>query len=151
MKQLLLLIVLCAGLTSTGFAQLKSITGKVINDKGDPVPFATVKIKNSKVGTASDEQGLFSIKANTGDVLVISSTGFTSKEIPVSAENNITVSLAPVSEELKSVVVTTALGIQRQAKDLGYSTTTINNKTLTQGKSVNIEQAFNGKVSGLNI
>ena len=49
------------------------------------------------------------------------------------------------------MVVTTALGIQRQAKDLGYSTTTINNKALTQGKSVNIEQALNGKVSGLNI
>jgi len=152
MKQLLLLIVLCAGLMSiTGLAQSKLITGKVINDKGDPVPFATVKIKNSKVGTASDDQGLFSIRTNAGDVLIISSTGFASKEVTVSTENNITVSLAPISEELKSVVVTTALGIQRQAKDLGYSTTTVNNKTLTQGKSVNIEQALNGKVSGLNI
>src|SRR4030095_4347878 len=152
MKQLLLLIVLCAGLLSiTGFAQSKLITGKVINDKGDPVPFATVKIKNSKVGTASDVQGVFSIKANTGDILVISSTGFTSKEIPVGAENNITVPLVQVTQELQSVVVTTALGIQRQEKCRWYSTTTINNKTLTQAKSVNIEQALNGKVSGMNI
>ncbi len=49
------------------------------------------------------------------------------------------------------MVVTTALGIQRQAKDLGYATTTINNKTLTAGKSVNVQQALNGKISGLNI
>ncbi|HEY6975092.1 MAG TPA: carboxypeptidase-like regulatory domain-containing protein, partial [Chitinophagaceae bacterium] len=129
MKQLLLLIVLCAGLLSVaGFAQSKLITGKVINDKGDPVPFATVKIKNSKVGTASDAQGVFTIRASGNDVLVISSTGFTSKEISVGTENNITVSLAQVTQELTSVVVTTALGIQRQAKDLGYSTTTITNK-----------------------
>ena len=81
MKQLLLLIVLYAGLMSfTGFAQSEIVTGKVINDKGDAVPFATVKIKNSKVGTASDEQGVFSIKSNTGDILVISSTGFTLKK-----------------------------------------------------------------------
>jgi len=152
MKRLLILTVLCAGLICfTAFAQSKLITGKVMNDKGDPVPFATITIKNSKAGTASDEQGLFSIRANTGDVLIIGSTGFTSKEVPVGAETNITVSLVQVSQELKSVVVTTALGIQRQAKDLGYSTTTINNKTLTQAKSVNIEQALNGKVSGLNI
>src|SRR6476659_6524684 len=148
----LLLIVLYAGLMSvTGLAQSKVVTGKVINDKGDPVPFASVKIKNSKVGTASDAQGAFSIRANAGDVLVISSTGFTTKEITAGTENNITVPLLQVTQELQSVVVTTALGIQRQAKDLGYSTTTINNKTLVQGRSVNIEQALNGKVSGLNI
>jgi TonB-linked SusC/RagA family outer membrane protein len=152
MKKLLLLIALCAGLMSiTGFAQSKLITGKVVNDKGDPVPFATIKVKNSKVGTASDAQGAFTIRASGSDVLVISSTGFTAKEISVGTENNITVSLTQVAQELTSVVVTTALGIQRQAKDLGYSTTTISNKTLTQGKSVNIEQALNGKVSGLNI
>src|SRR6202007_1705621 len=52
---------------------------------------------------------------------------------------------------LTDVVVTTALGIQRQAKDLGYATTTISNKTLVQAKSVNVQQALNGKVSGLNI
>jgi TonB-dependent SusC/RagA subfamily outer membrane receptor len=43
------------------------------------------------------------------------------------------------------------LGVQRQAKDLGYATTTINNKTLTQAKSVNVQQALNGKISGVNV
>lgn len=152
MKKILLLILLCAGFaTDEAFAQSKLITGKITTDKGDPVPFATVTVKNSKNGVASDAQGVFSIKATAGEVLVISSTGFTSKEITVGSDNNITVTLTQVSSELTTVVVTTALGIQRQAKDLGYATTTINNKTLTQAKSVNIQQALNGKISGVNI
>src|SRR3954454_20917983 len=132
MKKLLLLIMLCAGLISFAQAQTKTLTGKVVNDKGDPVPFATIQIKNSQSGTAADAQGFFSIKAKAGDVLVISSAGFTSKEMTVSNDNNITVSLAQSSQELQSVVVTTALGIQRQAKELGYATTTVTNRTLTQ-------------------
>src|SRR4051812_17033111 len=100
MRRFLIIIILCAGLTPvTAFAQSKLVTGKVITDKGDPVPFATITIKNSKGGTASDAQGAFTIKANTGDVLVIASTGFTSKEVTVGAENNITVSLVQVSQE----------------------------------------------------
>src|SRR6476620_10255306 len=99
MKRLLILAVLCAGLISvTAFAQSKLITGKVITDKGDPVPFATVTIKNSKSGTAADAQGVFNIKANSGDVLIIGSSGFTAKEVPVGAENNITVLLVQVSQ-----------------------------------------------------
>lgn len=152
MKKIILLILFCAGLGTIGaFAQSKLITGKIVNEKGDPVPFATVTIKNAKGGVSSDAQGIFSIKANNGDVLVISSTGFSSKEITVGSDNNITVTLTQVTQELTSVVVTTALGIQRQAKDLGYATTTINNKTLTQAKSVNIQQALNGKISGVNV
>ena len=73
------------------------------------------------------------------------------KKLLLATETNITVTLTTANTELSTVVVTTALGIQRQAKDLGYATTTINNKTLTAGKSVNIQQALNGKISGLNI
>ena len=49
------------------------------------------------------------------------------------------------------MVVTTALGIQRQAKELGYATTKVNNKELTQAKVVNVATGLEGKVSGLQI
>ena len=65
--------------------------------------------------------------------------------------NTVTVSLKRNTAELTTVVVTTALGVQREAKELGYAQTTISSKTLTAGKSVNVQQALNGKVSGLNI
>ncbi|MES2848428.1 MAG: SusC/RagA family TonB-linked outer membrane protein [Bacteroidota bacterium] len=133
------------------FAQERSIAGKVVNEKGAPVPAATVKNKKSQMSVSADAQGLFTIKANTGDVLLISSTGFGEKQVTVKVDNNITIALAEQTQELTTVVVTTALGIQRQAKELGYASTTINNKTLTAAKSVNVQQALNGKISGVNI
>jgi TonB-linked SusC/RagA family outer membrane protein len=149
MRKFLILILFFSALTVT--AQQKTITGKIIDDKNNPVAFATVKIKKTNAGTSADAQGAFSINANAGDVLVVSSTGMVNKEVTVGGETNITITLNAANTELSAVVVTTALGIQRQAKDLGYATTTIGNKTLTAGKSVNIQQALNGKVSGLNI
>jgi TonB-linked SusC/RagA family outer membrane protein len=132
-------------------AQSKLITGKVVNEKNEPVAFATIKIKNSKAGTSANAQGEFTINASAADVLVVSATGSLAKEIPVGDQTNVTITLSTANTELSTVVVTTALGIQRQAKDLGYATTTITNKTLTAGKSVNVQQALNGKISGLNI
>lgn len=133
------------------FAQERSITGKVVNDKGQPVPSATVKNKKSKQSVSANDQGAFTIKASTGDVLEISSTGYGEKQVTVNTGDAITVALTEQTQELTTVVVTTALGIQRQAKDLGYASTTINNKTLTAAKSVNVQQALNGKISGVNI
>ncbi len=149
MRKLFLWLFLLTTLAS--FAQQKGITGKVLNAKGDPVPFATIKIKNSKSAVSADAQGVFTINAKAGDILIVSSTGFTSADFKVGTENNVSILLQETAQELTNVVVTTALGIQRQAKDLGYATTTITNKTLTAAKSVNIAQALNGKVSGLNI
>ncbi len=132
-------------------AQERSIAGKVVNEKGAPVPAATVKNKKSKMSVSADAQGVFSIKASTGDVLLVSSTGFGEKQVTVKADNSITIALAEQTQELTTVVVTTALGIQRQAKEIGYASTTISNKTLTAAKSVNVQQALNGKISGVNI
>ncbi len=132
-------------------SQTKSITGNVTDENGNPVPFASVKIKNSKTGAAADAKGAFIINANTGATLVVSATGYTSKEVVAGSNNTLNVVLSTTSSELTNVVVTTALGIQRQAKELGYATANVDNKTLTQAKSVNLQQALNGKVSGLNV
>jgi TonB-linked SusC/RagA family outer membrane protein len=132
-------------------AQTKVVSGKITDPQGQPVPFATIRIKGTTAGTSADGDGNFSIRTKNGEILQISGTGIIAKEITVTEASGpiaieVTRSTAPMTE-----VVVTALGVQRQAKDLGYATTSINNKTLTQAKSVNIEQALNGKVSGLNI
>src|SRR6478735_8250635 len=141
---LFMLTAICA------FTQTRPVTGRVTDESGNPLAYASVKIKNQKTGVVADTAGSFTISANTGNVIVVSATGFSDKEITVGSGNTINVSLATASE-LTTVVVTTALGIQRQAKELGYATANVDNKTLTQAKSVNVQQALNGKVSGLNI
>src|SRR6478609_6120586 len=141
---LYMLTVICA------FTQTRPVTGRVTDESGNPLAYASVKIKNQKTGVVADTAGSFVISANTGNVIVVSATGFSDKEFTVGSGNTINISLATASE-LTTVVVTTALGIQRQAKELGYATANVDNKTLTQAKSVNVQQALNGKVSGLNI
>jgi TonB-linked SusC/RagA family outer membrane protein len=152
MKKLVFLFLMAMLTTLMARSQVRSVSGKVVDQTNNPVSGATVTVKGTQNATAASAEGVFTIQAKAGDVLVVTAINFDPTEIKVgSSTAPLTIVINRVSNELKSVVVTTALGIQRQAKDLGYSSTTITNKTLTQGKSVNIEQALNGKVSGLNI
>jgi TonB-linked SusC/RagA family outer membrane protein len=151
MRKIVLLffaMVLCVSMT---MAQVRTVTGHVTDDKGDPVPFASVKVLNSKVGTSADATGIFTLKVKTGDVLVISSTGYSSNQITVGAQNNIAVSVTKATNELAGVVVTTALGIQRQQRSLGYATAKINTDQLTEAKVTNLGAGLAAKVSGLEV
>jgi TonB-linked SusC/RagA family outer membrane protein len=139
------LMLLCA----LAFGQTRSITGKVTDDKGEPVPFATIIIKGTKQGASADADGRFSISAKTGDILVISAQGFETNEFKVGTGAAIQATLKTVSSSLQEVVVTTALGIKRRPKEIGYSTATISANSLTEGKSFSLAQALTNKVSGL--
>ncbi|MBG9376916.1 SusC/RagA family TonB-linked outer membrane protein [Panacibacter sp. DH6] len=151
MKKFVLLFLIAMLTTVMARSQVRNVTGKITDQSNSPVAGATITVKGTQTATAANADGTFSIRAKTGDVLVITAVNFEPAEVNVTEQAPVNVVLNRVANELTNVVVTTALGIQRQAKDLGYSSTTITNKTLTQGKSVNIEQALNGKVSGLNI
>src|SRR6516164_201190 len=110
---LLLTTVLCCELLC---AQTRPITGKVIDDKGNPVAFASVKIRGTRTGTSADANGVFKLDVRDNDVLEISGTGMTPANVPVSGKTEIAVTLITKSSELTSVVVT-ALGVRRQAKE----------------------------------
>ena len=132
------------------FAQVHTVTGKVQDQNGAPVPYATVSESGTKNATTADANGNFSLKMRGTGTLTFTATGYTAAKATPEG-NTVSISLSRNAAELTTVVVTTALGQQREAKELGYAQTTINNKTLTAAKSVNIQQALNGKISGLNI
>ncbi|THU40876.1 SusC/RagA family TonB-linked outer membrane protein [Niastella caeni] len=151
MRKILSLLIALA-LSVVAFAQDRHISGRVTDDKGDPVPFASIKIKKSKVGTAADEAGNFKLSVPPNAVLEISASGLETQEVSTAGAGNVfNISLTRISNELSTVVVTTSLGIKRQAKELGYAATTVTSKTLNQAKSVNVQQALNGKVSGVSV
>ena len=129
------------------FAQTRTVTGQVKNDKGEPVTFATISEEGTRNATKADANGFFSIKVKEGANLVISAAGYDSKTVS-SAGGNITVSLVS-NGSLAEVTVVTALGIKRQKKELGYSTTQVSGKDLTVGKATNIASALTGKVAGI--
>ncbi|MEI6556644.1 MAG: SusC/RagA family TonB-linked outer membrane protein [Paludibacter sp.] len=144
----------CLFLVSVGVvnAQSKSISGKVFSaDDGQPVIGAQVKVKGSTVGTITGPSGEFKINlsANAKN-LVISFIGM--KTVEIEAKNNLVVRLEADSKQMDEVVVVaTALGIKRQEREIGYAATTIKDKFITQANSTNVQQALNGKISGLNI
>jgi len=132
------------------FAQSRVISGQVKDNSGEPVKFATVTESGTKNAVQSDANGNFSIKVKDNkSTLTITAVGFDSQKINPTG-NIVSATLARKTEEMSAVVVT-GLGVQRQAKELGYSTAKVKAPELTQAKVVNLQNGLTGKVSGLNI
>tara|TARA_R110001583_G_scaffold47019_1_gene147241 strand:- start:1565 stop:4810 length:3246 start_codon:yes stop_codon:yes gene_type:complete len=143
------LALLLALVVQMSFAQEKTVTGSV-SDASGPLPGVTVVIKNSKIGTQSDFEGNYSIKANVGDVLQFSFIGMNSVNLTVGASNLINVVMTESAEALEEVVVT-ALGISRDKKSLGYATQEVEGSELTTIKNGNFLNSISGKASGVQI
>ncbi len=148
-KFLSLLAVLLLYCTIT-LAQSRTISGKIVDAGGDPVPFATIKIKGKDAGTSADLNGDFSITANAGDVLVISSTQITTTEFTVGNENNVRIVVTRMNADLSEVVVT-ALGVKREKKSLGYAVQEVKGENLTVAKSTDVSSSLAGKVAGVQL
>lgn len=132
------------------FAQTHTVSGSVKDDAGTLVPFATITETGTRNAATADANGNFSIKMRGAGSLTITATGF--NPITATPENNtLTATLKRNPSELTTVVVTTAFGQSRQAKELGYSTAKIATKDLTQAKVTDISTGLEGKVSGLQI
>src|SRR5947209_16818502 len=116
------------------YGQTKTVSGTVRNDRGDPVPFATITESGTKNAVQADANGAFTIKVASNARLAISASGHETQV--VSSSGDLTaIRLSASNGALTEVVVTTALGIRRQSKELGYAATSIGNKLLTQGKA----------------
>jgi TonB-linked SusC/RagA family outer membrane protein len=131
-------------------AQNRTISGQVRDVQGATVPFVTVTETGTKNAVTTDANGNFSIKVKQAAAsLTFSVVGYDPVTMDATG-NSVAVSLKRNTQELAAVVVT-ALGQQRQAKELGYSTAKVKAPELTQGKVVNLQNGLTGKVSGLNI
>ncbi|RTL59941.1 MAG: SusC/RagA family TonB-linked outer membrane protein [Sphingobacteriales bacterium] len=135
------------------YAQNRTISGKVTDDGGTPVSFASIKIKGSKKGVAADANGFFSIPVEkTGDItLVVSAQGFDEREVAVGSDNVVNVTLKRAANQLQEVVVTTALNVKRQPKSIGYAAANVTPAQITSSKAFNLGQALTNKVSGLTV
>jgi TonB-linked SusC/RagA family outer membrane protein len=144
----LMLLVLSSVLAN---AQSRMVTGRVLDAKGEPVAGASITIKGSNAGASANADGQFQISAKTGDILEITATNFNKLEVKLANQSTLSIKLQQKESLMEEVIVTTALGIRRQPKQLGYATAKVSNKDLTQATPVNIQNGLTGKVSGLNI
>lgn len=133
------------------FSQSRQITGRITDQNGNAVPLASVTLKGTSTGTAADENGRFSINVTGANpVLVISSVNFQTQEIRVGNSNDLAVELSG-GTTLSEVTVTTALGIKRPKRSLGYSAQEVTGEALTLTKQTNIVNALRGQVAGVQI
>src|ERR1700726_169624 len=87
------LALLCVLFTLTAFSQTKTITGKVLDDKGAPVQGATITVRGTKAGASTGADGVYHITVpSTAKTLVVSSIGFTQQEISIGDQTSIDVS-----------------------------------------------------------
>ncbi|MGZ8524405.1 MAG: carboxypeptidase-like regulatory domain-containing protein, partial [Chitinophagaceae bacterium] len=132
------------------FSQSRTLTGTITNSSGSPVPYATIEIKGTSSLTTADEGGNYSISVSGSNViLVVSSAGFTPREVNVGAASTYEVQLQEAGS--LSEVVVTALGIKREKKALGYSAQEIKGEDLVASRQTNVVNALRGKVAGVQI
>jgi len=148
---LLFLCVLFAGLST--MAQVKTITGKVTSsDDGQALPGASIKVKGTSGGTSTDGTGGFTLQVpQTNAFIVVTAIGYTTREISVGDRRTVNISLVADAQELQEVTVSTALGITRQAKSLGYAAQTVKSEDLNFNHQPNLVNALQGKVAGATI
>ncbi|QNF33054.1 TonB-dependent receptor [Adhaeribacter swui] len=126
------------------------LTGKVTDEKGEPIPGATVVLKGSSAGAATGADGTFTLSVpETAGTLVISFIGYTTQEKAFTGPGAINVTLAEDTKTLQEVVVV-GYGTQ-QKKDVTGSVTQVTAKEFNSGVNPNPLQAIQGKVAGLVI
>src|SRR5579859_324633 len=150
MRKVLMLWALLCLFTANLFAQSQLVTGKVTDQTGQPVPFVTIHVKGSRQAVSADADGSFTIRASLAQVLVITGTGFVSKEVPITGAGSISVQVERKSSSLTEVVVT-ALGVKSSKKGIGSAVQDIKGTDLNQGQQSNMLEAMSGKVAGMEV
>ncbi|HEV9036018.1 MAG TPA: TonB-dependent receptor plug domain-containing protein, partial [Puia sp.] len=140
----LLLLISCAG-----FAQ-ETIKGSVTDKDGKPVVAATITLKGANVSTTSDESGNFTIRARSGQTLIITSIGFEDHELKIGAGGApILVRLATRSNSLDDVVVVGYGTVKK--KDLTGSVSVVNVADAEKNPTHDVAKMLQGQVAGVSV
>ncbi|NCI45359.1 SusC/RagA family TonB-linked outer membrane protein [Sediminibacterium soli] len=135
---------------SLGIAQQTNpITGKVVDDKGAPIPAASVVAKGTRTGTMTNLDGSFSIKVQSGTTLLISALGFEDQQV-VASSSNLMVQMAPDVKSLSEVVVT-GVGAATSKKKVAIAVETVNLANQVKVSSGDVGQQLVGQVAGAQI
>ncbi len=143
------LTLLLALIVQISFAQERTISGTVSGNSG-VLPGVSIIIKGTFIGTETDFDGKYSIKAKAGNVLSFSYVGYITDEKTVGTSNTINVTMEEDDNVLDEVVVT-AFGIKKSIRELGYSVTQVKAEELDNTGQTNAISSLQGRVAGLQI
>ncbi|MDQ0108766.1 TonB-linked outer membrane protein, SusC/RagA family [Chitinophaga terrae (ex Kim and Jung 2007)] len=129
-----------------------TITGRVVDQKGEPIPGANIRLKGQNIGTVTNGEGNYSLKipaAQANGTLLISSVGYTPSEIAINGRKSIVAMLNTDSKDLGEIVVT-AYGQQKKGQ-VTAAISTVSSKDITGRPVVNMYQALQGQAPNLII
>lgn len=144
MASLLSLPIMSAANAPTG-----TISGKVLDENGEPVAGAAVLLKGSSMGTVTSIDGSFSINASEGDFIEVSCLGFLPSEFRVDKSRIYEVVLQEDAARLDDVVVV-GYGTQKK-QTLTGAVSAISSENIVSTKNENVQNMLTGKVAGLRV
>ncbi|TAH06667.1 MAG: SusC/RagA family TonB-linked outer membrane protein [Sphingobacteriia bacterium] len=146
-----LLMSFCAFLfvLTTGSAQITTITGKVVDDKGNPLAGASIFEKGTKNATSADANGMFSIKVKSGVTLLVSEIGYESQMVVASA-TNLLIKMITDTKSLSEVVVT-GVGVATSKKKTAVSVESVNVANQVKVPTGDVGQQLVGQIAGAQI
>lgn len=145
----LALLLLFSLLATALSAQNKKISGKVIDEKHQPVLGASVVVKGTTKGTTTDFDGNFTIDVPAKATLSVSFIGYHTQNVAVGNQNQLTIVLKEEQEQLDEVVVV-GYGTVRK-KDLTGAVTSVSNKALKEKPIANAGEALQGRAAGVQV
>ena len=147
-KTLFSVLFLAVGLSAA--AQNITVKGTVTDAQtGDPIPGAGVVVSGTATGVVTDFDGTYSITVASDGVLIFSSIGYETMQVPVLGKKNLNVELSPSAEFIDETIVV-AYGTAKKSSYSG-SATMVRSEELAQKPVSSVEQALQGKVAGLQV
>ncbi|HEY9342277.1 MAG TPA: TonB-dependent receptor [Hanamia sp.] len=134
---------------SLGIAQTITVIGEVKDPQGNSLPNVSVILKSSKVGTATDNNGKFSLSVTKNDVIVFSSTGYTSQEVQINGSSSINIVLYPEESTLDDIVVV-GYGTMKKS-DLTGASSAIKGSELRKAPVQSSAEAITGRLAGVQV
>ena len=127
-----------------------TVKGQVVDDMGEPLTGATIKVKGTSNGTITDLDGNFELSVDPNATLEVSYVGFQNQDVLVNGRTSLpTIKMASDSEILEQVVVV-GYGTQKKA-DLTGSVAIVNAEEMKKSSNSNISTMLEGKVPGVQI
>ena len=137
------------GFTAVAQANSGKVTGVVKDSNGEPLIGVTVKVKGTNIGTVTDLNGNYSIKANPSQTLEFSYIGYDAISVPASQAAQVV--MLNNERQLDEVVVTAEFGMKRVARTVGSSVQNVKAADIIESGRTDFISALQGRVSGMNV
>ncbi len=150
MRKIILSLLVLFAFVYSADAQNRTITGKITNAQGAPIPNVSVTVKGSRTGTTTDMNGNYSLSVpSNARTLMLSGVGLVQREVSLTSGSDYSVSLQSSTTDLKEVVV---VGYSSTTKEAFTGTAKVVTGDQLTNKSVsNVSQALAGEVSGVRV